>query len=394
MRIGVDVTSWRDTRGFGRFTRELVTQLVRDGAASHEFVLIADPETAARGQLPAQAQVCIANTRRASANDAHLTANRSPWDVLRLGLRAAQCRADVFFFPAPSTFYPVLGRTPVVVALHDTMTDERPTLFFSSRRTWVCWTLKMSLLRRQASAIVTPSENARHRVAASLRWPLDKITCIDEAPASSFRMYRDADDAALVTSRYALPRDVPLVLYVGGIDPHKNLDNLLRAMALIRPNDPRAWHLVLVGSYQLGSARGYVEEIIGLRDQLQLFDRVTLTGFVPDEDLARLYNASTLLVLPSLDEGFGLPVVEAMACGLPVAVSNRGALPELVDDAGVTFDPNDPRVIAEVIIRLLEDDDLQRVLGARGFARAQQFTWQRSAQQLMQVFESVMRGAK
>ena len=315
MRIGVDVTSWRDTRGFGRFTRELVTQLVRDGASSHEFLLVADTETAANAHFPAQAQVCIANTQRPVAHEAESAESRSPRDLLRLGRRAAQCEADVFFFPAPSTFYPVLGRVPVVVALHDTMTDERPTLFFSSRRARLFWTLKMALLRKQASAIVTPSENARHRVASALGWPLDKITCIDEAPASSFGMHRDADDAALVVSRYGLPPAVPLVLYVGGVDPHKNLDNLLRAVALIRPNDPRAWHLVLVGAYQLGTARGYVEEIIGLREQLKLRDRVTLTGFVPDADLVRLYNAATLLVLPSLDEGFGLPVVEAMACG-------------------------------------------------------------------------------
>lgn len=393
MRIGVDVSSWRDTRGFGRFTRELVNQLVLDGASSHEFVLVADAQTAANATLPASAEVCVVNTHHVATAQAGSTERRSPQDLLQLGWRAAHCRADVFFFPAPSSYYPVLGRVPVVVAVHDTMTDDHPTLFFPTRRDRLFWNVKMAVLRQQASAIVTPSENARQRVAAATRWSLDRITCIDEAPASSFVMHRDATGAAELASRYGFPPDVRLVLYVGGIDPHKNVGNLLRAMALIRPEDPRAWHLVLVGAYQLGSARGYVEEILALRDQLRLHDRVTLTGFVPDEDLARLYNAATLLVLPSLDEGFGLPVVEAMACGLPVAVSNRGSLPDLVEDAGLMFDPEHPHAIAESIVRLLDDDDLQRVFGVRGLQRAQQYSWRRTAQQLMRVFAGVVHGA-
>ncbi len=392
MRIGVDVSSWRDPRGFGRFTRELVSQLVRDGASSHEFVLVADAHTATHATLPASAELCVVGSRHLATAEAGSTESRSPHELLRLGWRAAHCRADVFFFPAPSSYYPVLGRVPVVVALHDTMTDDHPTLFFATRRDRLFWNLKLAVLRRQASAIVTPSENARQRIAAATRWPLDRITCIDEAPASLFVMRRNAEDAQWLVSRYGFPPDVPLVLYVGGIDPHKNLGNLLRAMALIRPDNPRAWHLVLVGAYQLGGTRGYVEEVLGLRDQLRLHDRVTLTGFVPDDDLARLYNAATLLVLPSLDEGFGLPVVEAMACGLPVAVSSRGSLPDLVQDAGLTFDPDNPHAIAESILRLLADDDLQRALGARGLQRAQHYSWRRTAQQLMRVFEAVVGG--
>lgn len=392
VRIGVDVSSWRDTRGFGRFTRELVTQLVLDGASSHEFVLVADADTAANAALPASVELSVAQTRPATTPDSGVLQRRSPLDLLRLGWCAAHCRADVFFFPAPSSFYPVLGRVPVVAAVHDTMTDDHPALFFSTRRDRLFWNLKMAVLRRQASAIVTPSENARQRVAAATGWSLDRITCIAEAPASSFVMRRDDADVTTLASHYGFPRGVPLVLYVGGIDPHKNIGNLLRAMALIRPDDPNGWHLVLVGAYQLGSARGYVEEVLALRDQLRLYDRVTLAGFVPDDDLARLYNAATLLVLPSLDEGFGLPVVEAMACGVPVAVSNRGSLPELVADAGLTFDPEQPHAIAASIRRLLDDDELQRALAARGLQRAKQYSWQRTAQQAMHVLACVVRG--
>lgn len=393
VRIGVDVSSWRDTRGFGRFTRELVSQLVFDGAASHEFVLVADADTAANAALPTSVEVSVANTRPATTTDSGVLQRRSPLDLLRLGWCAAHCRADVFFFPAPSSFYPILGRVPVVAAVHDTMTEDHPAHFFSTRRDRLFWNLKMAVLRRQASAIVTPSENARQRIAAATGWPLDRITCIAEAPASSFVMRRDSADVTMLASRYGFPPGVPLVLYVGGIDPHKNIGNLLRAMALIRPDDPNGWHLVLVGDYQLGSARGYVEEVLAVRDQLGLNDRVTLAGFVPDDDLVRLYNAATLLVLASLDEGFGLPVVEAMACGVPVAVSNRGSLPELVADAGLTFDPEQPHAIAASICRLLDDDDLQRALAARGLERAKQYTWQRTAQQAMQVFAGVARAA-
>jgi glycosyltransferase involved in cell wall biosynthesis len=180
-----------------------------------------------------------------------------------------------------------------------------------------------------------------------------------------------------------------LVLYVGGIDPHKNLEMLLHAMADLRAAAVIDWHLAIVGTPRADRALG--PALVALRDVLGLSDHVTLTGFVPDRDLSILYNAAALLVQPSLDEGFGLPVIEAMACGVPVAVSNRGSLPALAGDAGLTFDPADRSEISQAIGLLLQDADLRRTLGARALARAADFTWTRSAGQLMELLQATGR---
>lgn len=386
MRIGIDATCWQNTRGFGRFTRELVRHLVQDHAGSHHVTLVVDRVTADQGGFPSGAAVLVAPTRRPPVAAAAPDDWRSPLDLWRLGRTAASCGADVFWFPAVSSFYPVPGRVPVAVTIHDAMTETRPELFFPTRRAHAFWRAKIWLARIQATTVITPSESARQAVAAAFGWPADRIARIDEAPAGVFRPHSDTTTQA-VLARHGLPTDRPLVLYVGAINPHKNLDTLLRAMAHLRDGGSSAWHLALVGEYRRDGTLSSHRAIASLRDDLGLRDRITLTGFVPDEDLSILYNAAALLVLPSLDEGFGLPVVEAMACGLPVAVSARGSLPALAGDAGLTFDPRDSADMALAIGRLLGDERLRETLGARALGRAASFTWTESARQLLAVLE-------
>ena len=276
MRIGIDVSCWQNRRGFGRFTRELVQQLVHDHARTHEFVLLADRFTAAEARFPDAARILIADTRRQPMRAASADGWRSPLDLLRLGWQAARCGADVFLFPTVYSFYPVLGRVPVAIAFHDAMTEDRPDLFFPTRRARSFWQAKVWLARRQASAIVAPSESARHKVAAALRWPVETIARIDEAPAAVFRKTENAAAMRDALSRCRLPADVPLILYVGALSPHKNLANLLRAVAGLRADT--GWHLALIGEHRTDSALGCHDEIVALRAALSLTGRVTLTG--------------------------------------------------------------------------------------------------------------------
>jgi len=388
VRIGIDATCWQDTRGFGRFTRELVGQLVEDHCGTHEFVLVADRRTADESDLPAGARVVVAETSQGATHTPTALDWRSPLDLLRLGRSAARCGADVFWFPAVASYYPVTGCVPVAVTFHDAMTEEQPELFFPTRRAHLFWQAKVWMACRQATTLVTPSESARQRVAAAVRWPVERVARIDEAPAAVFREVAQPEKTRAALRRYGLPDDVPIVLYVGGLNPHKNLATLLRAMARMHTIRPRGWHLAMVGEYRRDRTLSCYDQIVSLRTELGLDRRVTLTGFVPDEDLAILYNAASLLVQPSLDEGFGLPVVEAMACGLPVAVSRGGSLPGLVGNAGLTFDPRDPAAIAEAIGRLLLDAGLRRQFRARGLARVRNFTWRQSAGQLLAVLQA------
>ena len=173
----------------------------------------------------------------------------------------------------------------------------------------------------------------------------------------------------------------------GGISPHKNLDALLRAAAIVRRNEPGGWHVVLVGDYKGDSFLGCYQDLAALVRSLAIDEFITFTGFVPDDDLALLYNAATLLALPSKGEGFGLPVVEAMACGLPVIASDRNSLPEVMGGAGLLFDPDSDQAIAECILRLLRDPDLRADLRARGFDRSRAYTWDAGADTMVHVLE-------
>ncbi|MDH3903927.1 MAG: glycosyltransferase family 4 protein, partial [Xanthomonadales bacterium] len=147
--------------------------------------------------------------------------------------------------------------------------------------------------------------------------------------------------------------------------------------------------LVIIGDEKRDSYLICGQELRETVAQLGLSERVVFTGFVPDDDLVAIYNAATLLVLPSFDEGFGLPVIEAMACGTPVAVSQIGALEELVGNAGLVFDPENLDDLASTIERLLRSEDLQKSLRQRGLERVRHYSWRRAAEQTMSVLLEV-----
>ena len=242
---------------------------------------------------------------------------------------------------------------------------------------------KSWLARRQADDILTVSTNARARIAAAFGIPESSIDMVGEGPSDIFRPIRDLRAVNSMLDRYRLPAAAPLVLYVGGISPHKNLDGLLQAFARL----PERMHLAIAGDHAGDSFYGCYPQLLELRARLGLESRVTFTGFVPDEDLALLYNAATVLALPSFDEGFGLPAVEAMACGLPVLASRSGSLPEVVGTAGVFFDPRDPAEMAAALLRVLEDPELRGELSAEGLRRAALFTWSAAARETVRLFE-------
>ncbi|MCP9820985.1 glycosyltransferase family 4 protein [Synechococcus sp. Cruz-9H2] len=386
MRIGIDVSHWNDTRGFGRFTRELVRAFMSVYGRDHQVLLVCDARTANRGEFPEGVDLRVA---RSSARPSS-TACRSPLELVALWREAARCRADVFFFPSASAFYPVPCPTPVVVTIHDAMTEEHPEWFFPDARSRVFWRIKMWMVKHRSRIIVTPSQDACRRVAEAFGRPLDDVVCIGEAPADCFGAVREARVETAVRERRGIPILARLILYVGGLDHHKNLPMLLRALARISVDPRTPWQLVLVGEHRSRAAQVAKRKLGQFAAELEITERITWTGWVPDEELAVLYRTSALLVLPSHDEGFGLPVVEAMACGLPTAVSSRGSLPEVAGDAGLSFDPEDPQDIADVVTRLLTDDDLRNELSRRGVARAGSLSWASTARRLMATLEAAV----
>ena len=382
MRIGVEACTWSNRRGYGRFVRELLTQMIED-FPEHEFVLVVDEHSAKECDFPEAATVEIVATSAQPTEAASAAGSRSPADLYRMARAVAGLPLDVFFFPTRYSYFPLIRPVKTVIAFHDATAERHPSLIFPDARARLFWRIKTLLALRQADRLVTVSEDARRQIADVFRCDESDIGVITEGPDPVFGVRDDTSAFASVRARYDLPSETPIVLYVGGISPHKNLDGLLRAMSDI----PQPWHLALVGEYEKDSFYGCQAELAQLTRDLGLAEHVTFTGFVPDEDLAVLYNDATLLVLPSFSEGFGLPVIEAMASGLPVAASDRNSLPEVLGPAGLLFDPLKVDEIRHAVGRLLAEPDLRAECRARGLERSELFTWSAAARRMMSILE-------
>ncbi len=389
MHIAIDASCWSNQRGFGRFTRELVTHMVQ-GFPEHRYTLVLDAATAAGSAFPRGVELAVVSTDERQTAAASAEGSRSPRDVWRMSRAASRLPVDAFFFPAVYSFYPLLRKVPTVVTFHDAIAESHPDLIFPGARSRLFWNAKTWLARRQATRLLTVSENARQQVMAAFGEAGERIRVISEAPSSEFRPVTDEARLLEVRARYSLPAATPLLLAVGGISPHKNLQGLIQAAARLPAGQ---WHLALVGDHAADGFHACYDELVALRSALGLDHAVTFTGFVPNDDLVALYGTASALVLPSFSEGFGLPAVEAMACGLPVAASAAGSLPEVLGSAGLLFDPHDTDAIAGTLSRLLGDAVLRTTLREAGLVRARDFSWPKAARDTIRVFEEIIGGA-
>ena len=387
MRVGIDVTCWCNKRGFGRFTRELVTALV-SLPFEGEYILFADQQTAEVADFPKSCCVAIANTSSAAAVAASADGRRSIKDVFAMR-RLVQCeKLDLMFFPAVYSYFPINRNVPCVVTFHDIIAETLPKLVFRSWRSRLFWEMKCRLAAWRADLVLTVSLASKKGLMRHFGLSEDHVAVISEAPASGFTEAvgrKQANDETL--SRYGLEHNKRYILYVGGISPHKNIETLIDAFVEIR-KDARMTdvNLVLVGDWAGDAFYTCYEELCKLVEIYGLSEAVNFTGFVPDADLVHLYTACQAFVLPSYLEGFGLPAVEAMACGAPIVASNAGSLPEVLGGAGELFDPHNVSDLADCLKRIIGDEAYQQDLKVRSLRRASEFSWESSARQLINIF--------
>jgi glycosyltransferase involved in cell wall biosynthesis len=388
MRIGIDACCWSNKRGFGRYTRELVREIHRQ-AGTRKLTLVVDRRTAEESRFPEPSEVVIVETDEQPTRAASATSARRLTDLWRMRRAVSRLKLDLFFFPAVYSYFPIPGRVPTVVTFHDAIAESHPSLIFSNGRSRWLWAVKVRTALWQADRILTVSETARRQIAGVFGYPSSSISAVPEGPAPEFRVLHDRSSLEDVLKKHDLPADEPLILYVGGISPHKNLQGLLRALAGLARSRPSDWHLGIVGEYENDSFLGCYRELRDLAAELGLNERLTFTGFVPNEELVALYNAACFLVLPSFSEGFGLPVVEAMACGLPVAASRGGALPEVIGPAGALFDPENLEEMASVMEDLLSSPSRRDQLRQAGFERVKRYSWSTAAERTLSLFEEI-----
>jgi len=390
MLIAIDACCWSNRRGFGRYTREIVNALiaVNRERANHEICLVVDQQTRSAWELPSGTAIEVASTSAQPTAAARAYGSRSIADLWRLRRAARRSGAQILYFPAVYSFYPPPGRIPSVVTLHDAIAEQHPELIFPRLRSRWAWTLKTKWALARSRTVLTVSESARSQVSETFRIDPERIVVTGEGTSDQFRPIGEPDLLRQTRRQYGIPETVPVVLYVGGLSPHKNLDGLIRALARMRDAGVTEWVMVIVGDTERESFYTCYLDLVEQCGAAGLENKVIFTGFVPDEDLVQLYNTATLLVLPSFSEGFGLPVVEAMACGLPVAASNQGSLPEVAESAALYFDPHEIDSIAATITSLLSDPKIRGELAKQGLEQARHYSWRDAAGNVLAALEA------
>lgn len=372
MRIAIDASSVpSQPAGAGVYAIELVRALTACGGTHDGYAVFA---------RNAVFDAIVAGKRNWRVERVPAPSRRSRlfWEQVRLP--GALSRLGIDLLHSTHHTLPLRRvRAQRVVTIHDVTFLRMPERYPPARRLYMRTMTRVSA--RAADAIIVPSQTVRDDVVRLLAVPAGRVTVVYEAAAAQYTPV-EAATARAVAGRYGM--DGPYVLSVGSLEPGKNRTRLIRAMRALREDSIDA-RLLIVGQ----RAWGYEADEVLAREPA-MAGAVRFAGFVPAEDMPALYSGATAFAMPSLYEGFGLPVLEAMACGTPVLTSNVSATAEVAGDAALLVDPMSLGAIRDGLRRLLTDNQLRERLHAAGRGRAAQFSWQRAARETRTVYERTL----
>lgn len=358
-KIGIDVqTTLGQKTGFGYYVENLVKELqkIKDGVS---YELIA-PETKSDFSTP----------------------QRLIWDQFSLPKIAQEKKVDLLHQPAFSA--PIFFSKPVVVTIHDLIAIKYGRdISFWSRQYFGRF---MPFTYHFAAHIMASSEYTKKDIMEVLNVPEEKISVVYLALDHIVSSPIAKEDIAKTKKKFGIQE--PFLLYVGTINPRKNLVFLTQIFERVLTKIPKM-QLVIAGK------KGwFYNELIAEVNKLKLDDKVIITDYITDEEKRALYAAADMLTFPSLYEGFGFPVLEAMACGVPVIASNKTSIPEVLGDAGISLNPGNKDEWADEIVKLHFSPERKRQLIAAGLKQAQKFSWEKSAKQAVEIYKNVLEAKK
>jgi len=373
VHVTIDYTpAVKQRAGIGRYTRELVRALVKADPPYRLTLFVAGKPRAKSSELPPGVRLC---TTPLSAR--HMTIL---WQRLRFPLPADWVARPTNLWHATDFTLPPLRRAQAVLTIHDLSFLRVPECADPGLQAYLSETVPRSVSR--ADLILADSENTKQDIVELLDVSPDRIRVVYAGVGEQFAPVEHEGQRQVVARRYGL--NLPFILSVGTLEPRKNYPRLIAAYARLRAETDLPHKLVIVGS------RGWLYQAIFAQVQRSnLLRDVIFPGFVADTDLPTVYSMADAFVFPSLYEGFGIPPLEAMACGTPVVCANNSSLPEAVGDAALLFNAEDEQALANTMVRILTDQALRERLRQRGFIRARKFTWQKAAQQLLSAYDEV-----
>jgi len=365
MRLSVDAHAiGLNLTGNEVYIRNLLRGIARLGPAAEVIAYVS--AEGAQSQVPAAFRV-----RKVSAVP-HVRLG------LDLPLRLRQDKPDVVHVQYTA---PIGCPVPVVVTVHDVSFIEHPEFFRRAQALQLRITVGRTV--RRAARVLAPSEFSKRAILRAFGLPEERVVVVPNAVSDEFRPRPAAAAAEEIRRRYGIPS--PFLLTVGDLQPRKNHEGLIRAFAELIRCDPKLPHRLVI----VGQDGWYGAQIRRMAARSGVVDRIHFPGFVPDEDLRLFYAACEVFVFPSLYEGFGLPILEAMACGRAVACSNTTAMREVADAAAVLFDPRDLGQMMRAIRDLIADPELRARRERLGLDWAGRFSWDRTAEKTFEVYWAV-----
>ena len=383
MKIGIDSRLLHNPTGIGRYTRSLFFEYThRNYLHSDQLILFSDrpvfPEQPLRYQ-----EHTLQNIRTVVAR----CQRRILWTNWYLPPLLRQHKIDVYHGVCNFEL-PIRKVCRYVVTIHDLVPLFFPELV--PKKHLLFFRLFMKRVAHTADLIITDSEHSKRDIMQYLKVAQDKIRVIYLGYDQRYQRVQDQRRIADVLARYGIRQ--PYLLFVGVIEPKKNLERLVEAYTLLQKACPAVRHAHRPQDIQLVIAGGegwFSERLYRKVRNSGLTQQIVFPGFIPDNDLPVLYSGAELFVFPSLYEGFGLPVLEAMSCGVPVVTSNVSSLPEIAGEAGVLVDPHHPEAIVRGIATVLSNRQLQEQMREKGYRQAQKFSWQRTAEATYHVYQEV-----
>jgi glycosyltransferase involved in cell wall biosynthesis len=371
MKIAIDALTVKSLyHGMGIYITNLLKQMVSD--STHSFIIY---------NKCREFEVLSKNNEKVELQNVKKSkVLRILWEYLNLPTLLKQEKVNVFW--GPSNFLPLKKVCKYVVTIHDLSSFTHAQTYPFARRNYYQYIIRQAVKR--ADLIVTDSLSSQKDLTDFFSVPKDKIKVIYCGVDDMFQPLTSTSIISQVKEQYHLPSN--FILTLGVLEPKKNTDRLIKAYAAAKKQYFNLPQLVIAGSIKYGWSN---KNIFKLVKQYNLAKDVIFTGSIKHIDLPALYSTAKLFILPSLFEGFGLPVIEAMACGTPVITSNVSSLPEVAGDAGILINPYDTEAISQTMIKVLSDKTLQKDMRTKGFENVKRFSWKNSAKELIGLFEEV-----
>jgi glycosyltransferase involved in cell wall biosynthesis len=378
VRVGINAQFWdQAATGSGQYLRNLASAL-EQASGDDEYLLIGPRRIAVSGPRPGKEFLAATPFDGRSEKAAKLWFEQITFPRI--------CRAlELDLAHVPYFASPLLPPLPTIATIHDLIPIVLPA--YRGGPLVRLYTSLVAAAARRAQLILTDSESSRRDILARLGIPAERVRVVYLAAGAEYQPVADQARLEMTRSKYRLPER--FILYLGGFDRRKNVHGLLQAYKSASGFLGQEYPLVLAGRLPTKESALFPNLKRAIAES-GMEESVVPTGWVTEEDKPALYTLASLFVYPSFYEGFGLPVLEAMACGTPVVVSRAASLPEIAGEAGLLVDPEEVTQMAQAIISVLSDETLRLELREKGLAQAQRFSWQKTAQQTLAAYQEVL----